>query len=105
MEFLFHLFQSAGFEPPLSPESLESEGFVHLSDSGQLLRTANRWFRDATDLKVMVLRAEQLQENGKTFTTGEKSFLTFMLPFQEPRWRPWRSWGAMSRESTVGRNA
>ena len=65
MEFLFHLFQSAGFEPPLSPESLESEGFVHLSDSGQLLRTANRWFRDATDLKVMVLRAEQLQENLK----------------------------------------
>ena len=61
MEFLFHLFQSDGFEPSLSPESLETEGFVHLSNAEQLLRTANRWFAEATDLKVMVLRADQLQ--------------------------------------------
>lgn len=65
MEFLFHLFQSDGFEPTLSPESLETEGFVHLSNSDQLLRTANRWFREATKLKVMVLGADQLQEHLK----------------------------------------
>ena len=65
MEFLFPLFQSDGFEPLLSPESLESEGFVHLSNSEQLLRTANRWFRDATDLKVMVLKPDPIRENLK----------------------------------------
>ena len=65
MEYLFHLFQSPGFEPNLSPESLEKDGFVHLSSAEQLLRTANRWYSDADELKVMVLNPEPLSEGLK----------------------------------------
>jgi len=60
MEFLFHLFQSPGFEPCFNPESLTTEGFVHLSSADQLLRTAERWYSEAVDLKVLVLRVEPL---------------------------------------------
>jgi uridine phosphorylase len=65
MKYLFHLFQSEDFTPILQPESLESEGFVHLSSAMQLLGTASRYYSEANDLKVMVLNAAQLSDNLK----------------------------------------
>lgn len=65
MIYLFHLFQSDEFDPPTSPESLHSEGFVHLCTAGQLLRTADRWFAQAQTLKVAVLDSRQLGEHLK----------------------------------------
>jgi uncharacterized protein (DUF952 family)/uridine phosphorylase len=65
MTYLFHLFQSQNFNPVLQPESLESEGFVHLSSAAQVLLTASRYYSGAGDLKLMVLDSEQLTDHLK----------------------------------------
>ena len=63
MKYLFHLFPSQEFDPVLQPDSLRSEGFVHLSSSAQLLSTADRYYRGVTDLKLMVLATNKLGDN------------------------------------------
>lgn len=60
MDYLFHLFCSDDFAPVLEPESLVSEGFVHLSNANQLVPTAERWYSESSNLKVMVLSQEPL---------------------------------------------
>jgi len=57
---LFHLFQGPQFQPDFEPPSLESEGFVHLSTAEQVLRTANRWFQQAGELRIAILDQEKL---------------------------------------------
>lgn len=60
MSYLFHLTECEDFDFDLSPPSLESEGFVHLSDASQVLGTANHWFKDKAWVKLLVLDPEQL---------------------------------------------
>ena len=52
---IFHLAPWDGFSPHLEPESLASEGFVHLSSAVQLLPTAQRWFDGHDSLKILVV--------------------------------------------------
>ena len=65
MNYLFHLFSEPGFAPNLAPSSLQSEGFVHLSSADQVLRTANRWFTEASELKLLVLQTDKLGDTLK----------------------------------------
>ena len=65
MNYLFHLSACSGFDFDLAPPSLDSEGFVHLSSGDQVLRTANRWFVDHSELKLLVLRDDLLQDKLK----------------------------------------
>lgn len=60
MTYLYHLISGPDFTIDPEPESLQTEGFVHLSSQAQVLRTANRWFKDATELKLAVLDPEKL---------------------------------------------
>jgi uncharacterized protein (DUF952 family)/purine-nucleoside phosphorylase len=61
MNFLYHLtdWPHHGLD---QPASLATEGFVHLSSDQQLLRTAQRWFGDRTEVGVLVLDKEALGE-------------------------------------------
>ena len=56
MDYLYHLtswpYQG---ETALTPPSLQSEGFVHLSSADQVQRTARRWYGDQSRLGVLVL--------------------------------------------------
>lgn len=45
----------------LSPESLQTEGFVHCSTREQLLATAERYFRGVEGLRVLLLDPARLQ--------------------------------------------
>lgn len=61
MSFLYHItawpYQGSS---ALSPPSLESEGFVHLSSAEQLLRTAERWYAGHSEVGLLVLHADSL---------------------------------------------
>lgn len=64
MTHLYHLVHWDGFcLETYTPDSLASEGFVHLSSADQVLRTANRWFKDAGDLGLLVLETKSLGSN------------------------------------------
>lgn len=55
MNLLYHLFSAPGFEFESRPSSLQTEGFVHLSSAEQLLGTAERWFAEHQQVKILVL--------------------------------------------------
>jgi uncharacterized protein (DUF952 family) len=42
------------------PPSLDTEGFIHLSDERQWLATANRFYRGRADLVLLAIREERL---------------------------------------------
>ena len=44
-----------------APPSLSAEGFIHLSGEHQVVGTANRFYRDASDLVVLCLRTADLE--------------------------------------------
>ncbi len=55
---LFHLLPATAhltWGTELRPQSLSSEGFVHLCTQSQLLPTAERWFSEQQDLLVLML--------------------------------------------------
>lgn len=43
-----------------APESLASEGFIHLSDAGQVPATAMRYYLDVTDLCLVTISVDRL---------------------------------------------
>lgn len=65
MSYLYHLSESPAFGIELSPSSLETEGFVHLSGAHQVLKTAERWFAHRDSLKLLVLREDLLSDKLK----------------------------------------
>lgn len=65
MTVLFHLSDPMAWAEArelgvLAPESLEREGFVHLSTPEQALRTAARWFFGREDLLLLSVDSEAL---------------------------------------------
>jgi len=73
--YLFHLSNAQGLNIDFAPPSLETDGFVHLSASHQVLRTANQWFQKASELKILVLETEALQDRLKwedSYQKGEE---------------------------------
>ncbi len=63
MTSLYHLVSAADW--PTDPESyhpasLDSEGFIHLSDAGQVPGTSLRYYTAVTDLMVIRLDSEKL---------------------------------------------
>ena len=65
---LFHLVRAADWErcsdgEHYRPDSLTSEGFVHLSDAEQVVVSARRWFDGIDDLLVLEIDAAALGDD------------------------------------------
>jgi uncharacterized protein (DUF952 family) len=81
MTTVFHIVSASDWDTALiggsyAPESLATEGFVHLSYAAQVAATANRYYRELDDLVVVELepallegdlRAEDLTGRGEAF--------------------------------------
>ncbi len=61
MPYLYHLSCQRNWEPNLAPASLCREGYVHLCTLEQLIATAERWFPDREQLKVLQLDRDLLE--------------------------------------------
>jgi len=66
MGHLFHIlaaneWASAQAQGSYAPVSLESEGFIHLSREGQVVETANRFYRGVQGLIVLVVDANAVE--------------------------------------------
>jgi uncharacterized protein (DUF952 family) len=67
MGALFHIVPASDWSAAqaagaLKPGSLASQGFVHLSERGQVLGTANRFFRGRRDLLLLEIDAAKLSD-------------------------------------------
>ncbi|MEO9139502.1 MAG: DUF952 domain-containing protein [Jatrophihabitans sp.] len=67
-ERLFHLVDPAQWaaaqdDGTYRPVSLDSEGFIHLSFAGQVSGSANRHYRDASDLVVVEVDPDRLDSS------------------------------------------
>jgi len=63
---LFHIISAAAWveaneDGRYAPESLTTEGFIHLSEKDQILRPANLLYRGRTDLSLLVLDTDRLR--------------------------------------------
>ena len=66
MRHLFHIlaaneWAAAQAQGSYAPVSLESEGFIHLSREGQVVETANRFYRGVQGLIVLVIDANAVE--------------------------------------------
>lgn len=64
-EPLYHLVRRADWERccrdgRYAPTSLETEGFIHCSTRAQVVATADRYFRGASDLLLVVIEPSRL---------------------------------------------
>jgi uncharacterized protein (DUF952 family) len=64
MRHIYHLVTKEAWEQsapgPYAPASLATEGFIHCSNRDQVARSANKFYRDAADLLVLVIDADRL---------------------------------------------
>lgn len=42
-------------------DSLETEGFIHCSSAAQVVKTANLWFKNQTDLLLLFINSEKVE--------------------------------------------
>jgi uncharacterized protein (DUF952 family) len=96
-EVLYHLcpFQPDEELPAFyHPESLEREGFIHLSTAEQLARTANRFFQQFAEVQVLAIATARVEAEirWEESEPGEAPFphLYGELPREAVVWR--KSW-------------
>ncbi len=112
---LFHILSRADWlrvrdGDAYAPESLATEGFIHLSYDRQLLASAARHFAGRTDLVVISVRPDRLRAKLRDDPVGDERFPHLYGPlnldavvevvdlpvgpdgrFELPEaWRPWR---------------
>ncbi len=66
MKTIFHItprqdWEKATSEGTYSADSLETEGFIHCSTSTQLVRTANKFFKNQTDLLLIFIDSDKVK--------------------------------------------
>ena len=66
MTTIFHItpqqdWEKASSEGIYSADSLETEGFIHCSTSTQLVRTANKFFKNQTDLLLLFIDSDKVK--------------------------------------------
>ena len=66
MKTIFHItprqdWEKAASEGTYRAESLENEGFIHCSTSTQLVRTANKFFKNQTDLLLLFIDSDKVK--------------------------------------------
>lgn len=66
MKTIYHItphqdWEKASSEGTYTADSLETEGFIHCSTSGQLVRTANRFFKNQTDLLLLFIDSDKVK--------------------------------------------
>ncbi|MEL6460667.1 MAG: DUF952 domain-containing protein [Cyanobacteria bacterium J06621_15] len=65
MKIIYHIIKSqdwekASVEGTYIADSLETEGFIHCSTSAQLVKTANRFFKNQTDLLLLFIDSDKV---------------------------------------------
>ncbi len=66
MTTIFHItprqdWEKASSAGIYSAESLELEGFIHCSKESQIVRTANVWFKNQTDLLLLFIDSDKVK--------------------------------------------
>ena len=70
MALIYHLISPSDWEKTLNkssyaPSSLAEEGFIHFSTKDQVLRTASRFFGDASEMVVLEVSEKQVKPDLK----------------------------------------
>ncbi|BAY87007.1 hypothetical protein NIES267_65180 [Calothrix parasitica NIES-267] len=80
MTTIFHITLRQDWEKATSQgtyraDSLETEGFIHCSTSTQLVRTANKFFKNQTDLLLLFIDSDKVKaEIRYDFVTENETF-------------------------------
>lgn len=66
MKTIFHITPRQDWEKAKATgsyraDSLETEGFIHCSTAAQVVRTANLWFKNQTDLLLLFIDSDKVQ--------------------------------------------
>lgn len=66
MKTIFHIttrqdWENAKITEIYRADSLETEGFIHCSTSAQVVRTANLWFKNQTDLLLLFIDVDKVE--------------------------------------------
>lgn len=66
MKTIYHItprqdWEKASSQGTYSAESLETEGFIHCSTSAQLVKTANNFFKNQTDLLLLFIDSDKVK--------------------------------------------
>jgi uncharacterized protein (DUF952 family) len=66
MKTIYHItprsnWQQAKATGSYRADSLDTEGFIHCSTSAQVVRTANLWFKNQTDLLLLFIDSDQVE--------------------------------------------
>lgn len=66
MNTIFHITQRQQWEQAKNlggyhPDSLDSEGFIHTSKPTQIIKVANRFFADQTELVLLLIASDQVK--------------------------------------------
>lgn len=65
MRIIYHIVKSQDWEKASAEgtyiaDSLETEGFIHCSTSAQLVKTANKFFKNQTDLLLLFIDSNKV---------------------------------------------
>lgn len=66
MKTIFHITPRQDWEKAKATgsyraDSLETEGFIHCSTAAQVVRTANLWFKNQTNLLLLFIDSDKVQ--------------------------------------------
>lgn len=76
MATIFHItsrqdWDKAKLEGVYRADSLEKEGFIHCSTAAQVVRTANLWFKNQTDLLLLFIDSDKVKSEIRYDTVRE----------------------------------
>ena len=76
MKSIFHITPRQDWEKAKAAvvfraKSLETEGFIHCSTAAQIVRTANLWFKNQTDLLLLFIDVDKVESEIRYDTVGK----------------------------------
>lgn len=76
MKTIFHItprqdWEKAKLAGIYRADSLETEGFIHCSTSAQVVRTANLWFKNQTNLLLLFIDSDRVKSEIRYDAVGE----------------------------------
>ncbi|MGB6297392.1 MAG: DUF952 domain-containing protein [Rivularia sp. (in: cyanobacteria)] len=79
MKTIYHILPRQDWEKAKSTgiyraDSLETEGFIHCSTSAQLVKVANNFFKNQTDLLLLFIDSDKVQSEIRYDSVMEERF-------------------------------